>query len=87
MIVPLFLDQFYWGYRAAQLGIGPGTVNISRTSLRRLEKAVLDLVTNPSYKKNAAALGEQIRNEQGMETLCRHIESYDAMAAARKMDA
>jgi UDP:flavonoid glycosyltransferase YjiC (YdhE family) len=83
MIVPLFLDQFYWGYRVNQLGIGPGTVNISRTSPRLLEKMVLDLVNNQSYKKNAAALGEQIRGEQGTEILCRRIESYDATAARR----
>jgi UDP:flavonoid glycosyltransferase YjiC (YdhE family) len=86
MVVPLFLDQFYWGYRTVQLGLGPGTVHISRTSRRRLEKMVLDLVTNQSYKKNAAALGEQIRGESGGETLCRHIEAYDT-AAARRLDA
>ncbi|MDR1278536.1 MAG: glycosyltransferase [Treponema sp.] len=81
IITPLFLDQFYWGYRVRQLGLGPGTVNISRTSRRRLEKMVLDLVSNETYKKNAAALGEQIRNERGIETLCGHIETYDTEAA------
>ncbi|MDR1099332.1 MAG: glycosyltransferase [Treponema sp.] len=83
IIAPLFLDQFYWGYRVRQLGIGPGTVNINRTSRRRLEEMVLDLVTNETYKENAAALGEQIRNEQGLEAFCRHIESYDAAAVDR----
>jgi UDP:flavonoid glycosyltransferase YjiC (YdhE family) len=83
MIAPLLLDQFYWGYRVKQLGIGPGAVNIARTSHKRLEKMVLDLVTNQSYKKNALALGEQIRNEKGLENLCRHIESYSAEAACR----
>jgi UDP:flavonoid glycosyltransferase YjiC (YdhE family) len=87
MIVPLFLDQFYWGYRVRQLGIGPGTVNIRRTSYRRLEKMVLDLVTNESYKRNAAALGERVCSERGIETLCGHIESYDTAEAARRLDA
>jgi UDP:flavonoid glycosyltransferase YjiC (YdhE family) len=86
MIVPLFLDQFYWGYRITQLGIGPGTANIKRTSYRRLEQMVLDLVSNESYKKNAAALGEQVRGEHGLAALCGHIESYDT-AAARRLDA
>jgi UDP:flavonoid glycosyltransferase YjiC (YdhE family) len=86
MIVPLFLDQFYWGYRIRQLGIGPGTANIKRTSYRRLESVVLDLVSNDSYRKNAAALGERIHSERGLEALCEHIESYDT-AAARRLDA
>jgi UDP:flavonoid glycosyltransferase YjiC (YdhE family) len=86
MIVPLFLDQFYWGYRITQLGIGPGTADIKRTSYRRLETMVLDLVSNESYKKNAAALGERIYSEHGLETICGHIESYDT-AAARRLDA
>jgi UDP:flavonoid glycosyltransferase YjiC (YdhE family) len=87
MIAPLFLDQFYWGYRVKQLGIGPGTVDIRRTSYGRLEKMVLDLVANEAYKKNAAALGERVRSERGVEAFCRHIESYDAPEAARRMDA
>jgi UDP:flavonoid glycosyltransferase YjiC (YdhE family) len=87
MAAPLFLDQFYWGYRAAQLGLGPGSVNISRTSPRRLEKMVRELVFNEEYKKNAAALGEQIRSEQGLETFCRRVESYGAAAEASRLDA
>jgi UDP:flavonoid glycosyltransferase YjiC (YdhE family) len=86
IVGPLLIDQFHWGSRVTKLGIGPGTVNIKRTSPRRLEKMVLDLVTSQSYKKNAAALGEQVRSEQGVENLCRRIESYDA-AATRKLDA
>jgi UDP:flavonoid glycosyltransferase YjiC (YdhE family) len=86
MIVPLLLDQFYWGYRVKQLGIGPGTVDIKRASYDHLEKMVLDLAANESYKENAAALGKQIGGERGIEALCGHIESYDA-EAARKLDA
>jgi UDP:flavonoid glycosyltransferase YjiC (YdhE family) len=87
MIAPLFLDQFYWGNRVKRLGIGPGTVDIRRTSYRRLEKMVLDLVANEAYKKNAAALGERVRSERGVEAFCEHIESYDIPDAARRMDA
>ncbi|MDR1898766.1 MAG: glycosyltransferase [Treponema sp.] len=87
MIAPLLLDQFYWGYRVKQLGIGSGSVNMARVSPGRLEKMVLDLVTNPSYRRNALALAEQIRSERGIEKLCEHIESYDTAEAARRLDA
>jgi UDP:flavonoid glycosyltransferase YjiC (YdhE family) len=87
MIVPLLLDQFYWGYRVKQLGIGPGTANIKRTSYRRLEALVLDLVHNGAYQKNAAALGERVRSEPGAAALCDHIESYGCVEESRRLDA
>jgi UDP:flavonoid glycosyltransferase YjiC (YdhE family) len=76
MVVPLVIDQFYWGGRVKDLGIGPGSVKISGISKKYLERNIVDLMTNPAYKKNAALLGEQIRSEQGLEAICDHIESY-----------
>ncbi|MDR1447160.1 MAG: glycosyltransferase [Treponema sp.] len=83
MVVPLLIDQFYWGQRVKELGIGPGSVKM-KTSIKpasagkasSLEEKVLDLVNNPVYKENAARLGEQIRSEKGLEEICKHIESY-----------
>jgi UDP:flavonoid glycosyltransferase YjiC (YdhE family) len=80
MIVPLLLDQFYWGYRVLGLGIGPGSVKMNRISKKQLEKKVLALMTNPAYKENAASLGERIRSENGIDTFCDHIERYGEAA-------
>jgi UDP:flavonoid glycosyltransferase YjiC (YdhE family) len=76
MVTPLILDQHYWGYRVARLGIGPDYVNIARISRQELEKKVLDLMTNPIYKKNAAVLGEQIRSETGIHAFCEYLARY-----------
>ncbi|MDR0569239.1 MAG: glycosyltransferase [Spirochaetaceae bacterium] len=73
LIVPILLDQFYWGNRVYRLGVGPDSVNLAKISRPALAVKVKDLVTNPEYQKNAAALGEQIRNEQGLKTLCEYI--------------
>ncbi|GHU15593.1 glycosyl hydrolase [Spirochaetia bacterium] len=75
MVVPLLLDQFYWGSRVGDLGCGPRSIKIG-ISKKALEKKVLDLVNNPLYKKNAAALGEKVRGENGIRSMCQFIEQF-----------
>ncbi|MCD8194010.1 MAG: glycosyltransferase [Tannerellaceae bacterium] len=74
MVVPLLLDQPYWNYRVSQLGAGPAGRKPGRYTYRQLEAQVRDLLTNPLYKQNAAVLGEQIRSENGVYTMCDYIE-------------
>ena len=76
MIVPLILDQPYWAYRVKQLGIGPGGVKIKGTSKKLLKEKVVDLVTNPSYKANAEAVGKLIQGEDGLGNICRYVEKF-----------
>ena len=78
MVVPLILDQHYWGYRVAKLGVGPDYIHIARISRQELEQRVVDLMTNPVYKKNAADLGSRIRGENGIQGICDYIGSIKA---------
>jgi UDP:flavonoid glycosyltransferase YjiC (YdhE family) len=75
MVLPLLIDQFYYGSRVKDLGLGPSSASlkISKTALR---KKVLDLVNNGSYKHNAAALAEHVRAEPGIRGFCDFIEQY-----------
>ena len=75
LITPLLLDQPYWAYRVQVLGLGPERVKIAKVSENELEHKIADLVGNPDYKKNAAAVSEQIKSEKGIENLCDYIES------------
>ncbi|MDR1971467.1 MAG: glycosyltransferase [Treponema sp.] len=74
MALPLIIDQFYWAYRIYKLGIGPRGINIGKISKEDLEKKVVDLVTNPSYREKAKALGALIRSENGVQAACERIE-------------
>jgi UDP:flavonoid glycosyltransferase YjiC (YdhE family) len=74
MIQPLFLDQWYWAERVRELGAGPGKIDMKKSGAG-FENKVLDLVNNGNYAWNAAALGEKIRGENGLENACRQIES------------
>jgi UDP:flavonoid glycosyltransferase YjiC (YdhE family) len=76
MVAPIVLDQFYWSNRVKELGIGPGAVRIKGISKKNLEQKTIDLLNNPLYKEKAHSLGILIRNEGGIENLCRHIEGY-----------
>jgi len=78
MGVPLLLDQFYWSNRVKELGLGPEPVKIKSVSRKQLERKVLDLMTNPSYKEKADSMGILIRGEEGVENFCRLIESYES---------
>ncbi|MCC8018437.1 MAG: glycosyltransferase [Rikenellaceae bacterium] len=73
MVAPIFVDQYYWGYRVEVLGLGPRQARLGRISREELEKRVTDLMTNPQYRENAAALGEKMAAENGPEALCRYI--------------
>ena len=90
MVTPIILDQHYWGHRVKELGLGPGSIKIKGVSGKLfepqpsehasegspLEEKVLDLVTNPLYKEKAHSMGKLIQSEQGLENICRRIESY-----------
>jgi UDP:flavonoid glycosyltransferase YjiC (YdhE family) len=78
MMVPLIIDQFYWGYRVSELGIGPKSIKISRVSKKELKRKVLDLMNNPDYKKNAAALGKKVRSEKGVRNFTAYIQKFAA---------
>jgi UDP:flavonoid glycosyltransferase YjiC (YdhE family) len=67
MALPKFVDQYYWAERIRVLGIGPGGINQKKISDTALEEKVLDLMTNETYAKNAGALGEKLRAEDGVK--------------------
>jgi UDP:flavonoid glycosyltransferase YjiC (YdhE family) len=74
MAAPLLIDQHYWGGRISELRVGPGSVKLGKVSEKELRRKVLDLMTNPLYKKNAAALAEKIRREKGVAGMADYIE-------------
>jgi UDP:flavonoid glycosyltransferase YjiC (YdhE family) len=74
MAAPLLIDQYYWGGRIRELQVGPKSVKLGKISEKTLKKRVLDLISNPLYKKNAEALAEKIRSEKGLAGMADYIE-------------
>ena len=79
VIVPFFLDQYYWGRRVFELGAGTRPIPRKRLQADTLAAALQLATTDPNMRERAAALGERIRAEDGVEravgTFGRHMNA------------
>lgn len=77
LIIPFFLDQFFWGRRVFELGVGPQPIKRKRLEANAVAAAIRVATTDQEMKSRAAALGAQIRAENGVAravaTFKRHL--------------
>lgn len=66
IVVPVFGDQPFWGWRVAELGVGPRPIPQARLTARRLAGAIDQALGDPGLRGRAAALGEAVRAEAGV---------------------
>nr|ACO40456.1 glycosyltransferase [Starmerella bombicola] len=64
IIKPFFGDQFFYGRRVEDLGVGR---NLKKLSTKGLAEALKECTTNKQMIRQADVLGEQIRHEHGVE--------------------
>jgi sterol 3beta-glucosyltransferase len=76
IVVPFLFDQFFWGSRVARLGVGPPPIPRRALSAERLAAAIDVAVSDAGIRQRAAALGAQIRAEDGIANAVRVIEGY-----------
>lgn len=76
LVVPFFGDQFYWGKKVHQLGVGPEPLPRKKLSVDRLAIALQQLAEDQSIRQRAAELGKRIREEDGTGTAVNHINRY-----------
>jgi sterol 3beta-glucosyltransferase len=74
LVIPSIADQFYWGQRVHQLGVGLPFIPRPRLTRARLAAALEALSQSSGLHAAATALGEQIRTENGVETAVSLIE-------------
>jgi len=67
LIMPFLFDQFYWGKRIFTLGVGPKPIPHRKLSVARLAEALTIATTDTSMCQRAAALGEKICAEDGIQ--------------------
>ena len=65
VVVPVFADQPFWGNRVFQLGAGPRPIPAKNLTADNLTVAIR-AVAGQEMRRAAAALGEQIRKEDGV---------------------
>jgi len=74
LVIPHIADQFYWGQRVYELGVGPKPIRRTHLEINGLAASLFELVRNKNMKNTALKLGEKIRSENGVEHAVRMIE-------------
>lgn len=74
LIVPFGGDQPFWGDRVHQAGCGPVPVPRDSMTVDQLAAALRDLNDNALYREKAAAMGEKMRREKGVQNAADIIE-------------
>ncbi|XP_011625938.1 sterol 3-beta-glucosyltransferase UGT80B1 [Amborella trichopoda] len=64
-IIPFFGDQFFWGDRVHEKGVGPAPIPIYELSVERLANAIRFML-DPEVKLKAMELAKEIENEDGV---------------------
>ena len=75
LIIPHIADQFYWGQQVHTLGAGPQPIRRAKLDITALAAALDELVNDRNLQLAAAALGQQIRAENGPDNAIRLIEA------------
>jgi UDP:flavonoid glycosyltransferase YjiC (YdhE family) len=76
IIVPFWEDQPFWGRRVASLGVGPPPIPRQKLTVERLAAAITTAVTDKGIRERAAAIGENIRAEDGVARAVEAISRY-----------
>jgi sterol 3beta-glucosyltransferase len=78
IVIPFFGDQFYWGRRVFELGVGPEPIPRKKLTVNRLAQAIQETVTNQTIRQYAANLGAKIRMEDGVSNAVAVIEKLES---------
>jgi len=84
-VVPFFADQFFWGRRIAELGLGPQPIAKRRLSVEPLAEAMRFLVTDRETARRCAAMAAAIAGEDGIGTAVSVVERYFDRTTRRTM--
>jgi sterol 3beta-glucosyltransferase len=76
LIIPHFGDQYYWGRRVAELGVGPEPIERKKLSAERLVAALSTALHDSGMREQAASLGAKISAENGVGKAVEIIRKY-----------
>jgi sterol 3beta-glucosyltransferase len=75
VVIPHIIDQFIWGQRVFELGVGPKPIPRSKLTAANLAAALEQVLHDPVLQVKAGELGHLIRAETGIQTAVRLIEN------------
>ncbi len=63
VVIPHIIDQYYWGQRVHELGVGPKFITRGKLTAGNLAEAIHQALQDLSMRSRAADLGRSIRGE------------------------
>jgi UDP:flavonoid glycosyltransferase YjiC (YdhE family) len=75
VVVPHILDQFFWGQRVFELGVGQRPIPRAKLSVDNLSRALIRATQDDAMRVSAADLGAKIRAETGAQNAVQVIEN------------
>ena len=85
IVVPFFADQFFWGKRICDLGVGPKPIPYKELSVESLEKAIKTVLEDGSMTVRAKKMGQAIRTEDGVASAVAAVNDYLLSMTRRRM--
>ena len=73
VIVPHLLDQYYWGQRILEKGLGPRPLPKNRLQTGRLTRAMRRIVSSPRLRANARVLSIPLQQRNGVQEAVRWL--------------
>jgi sterol 3beta-glucosyltransferase len=75
IVIPHIIDQYYWGQRVFELGVGPRFISRGKLTAGKLSDAINQSLTNSNMRVKAAELGDAIcREPDGVTKAVKLIE-------------
>ena len=75
IIVPHFIDQFYWAKQIYSKGLGPKPIPRTRLTAKRLSVAMQNCVHNKTMRRNVQEVAKIIQGQNSLDKAVKHIES------------
>jgi len=72
-ILPQIVDQYYWGNRIRQLGLGPRPVTPKKITVKKIMQ-VLEAFREDTFKEKALLQAESMKGEDGVKEVIRIVE-------------
>ncbi len=66
LVIPHFGDQYYWGRRVAELGVGPEPIVRKKLTAENFSRAISTSLNDSAMRERARHLGEKITAEDGV---------------------
>lgn len=84
IVVPFFADQFFWGRRIRDLGVGAGPIPRKLLTADTMESAIRTILDDGRIRERSLRLAAAIKAEDGISNAVATVQGYLRSTTARR---